>query len=243
MCEYNTEKINEEICELWKRHFGDNENVHMPMQYPALKKDALLFVGLNPSFSDKFFSQLGKKMTSCQGIDHEEFYEWPRSKKYDPQKDYEITKFAKEEYPYSRKFRDISKELGMEWEHIDLFFNRCTSQKDSQKEFTRQKNKEDIELTEFALKQIALSTRLISEICPKIIVVANALASDIYLQYMKPEPDELAGHHFTNINGKKVPIFLASMLTGQRAMDKYSLDRLTWHIKRAFGLHPGSSSD
>ena len=40
------------------------------------------------------------------------------------------------------------------------------------------------------------------------------------------------GCHIGNIDGRSVPIFLVSMLSGQRALDVYSYQRLKWHIKR-----------
>ena len=40
------------------------------------------------------------------------------------------------------------------------------------------------------------------------------------------------GHYFTNIGREKIPTFLSGMLTGQRALDNYSLERLGWHIKQ-----------
>lgn len=45
--------------------------------------------------------------------------------------------------------------------------------------------------------------------------------------------DQEHGYHITRFTGKPVPTFLGSMLDGQRAMDRYSRQRLQRHIKRA----------
>lgn len=42
--------------------------------------------------------------------------------------------------------------------------------------------------------------------------------------------DPQVGHNYYDIDGNAIPIFFASMLTGQRALDNYSFERLQWHL-------------
>jgi len=77
--------------------------------------------------------------------------------------------------------------------------------------------------------------QLISEVEPRVILVANALASRIFYRILghkfKMKFDEDLGCHTIQLNDKTVPTFLASMLTSG-AMDRYSSQRLQWHIKK-----------
>ena len=86
----------------------------------------------------------------------------------------------------------------------------------------------------FGQKQLELSTELIAYADPKMIVVANALASRLFKDTYSAEFDNVHGYYAIELNGRSVPVFLASMLTGQRAMDNFSYERLKWHIKKAF---------
>ena len=66
---------------------------------------------------------------------------------------------------------------------------------------------------------------------PKIVIVANAFASDIFQQEFRCVFDDRFGCHFFKINEKKIPVLFTSMLTGQRALDKGSFLRLKWQIR------------
>src|SRR3989338_1375799 len=45
--------------------------------------------------------------------------------------------------------------------------------------------------------------------------------------------DDERGFHWLKLDGTRVPIFFSSMLSGQRALDTGSYERLVWHIKQA----------
>ena len=78
---------------------------------------------------------------------------------------------------------------------------------------------------------------LILKAKPKVIVVVNAFASNILKKEFKLEYAEEHGYHTTRLNNQLVPVFLGSMISGQRAMDVYSYQRLKWHINKALRLH------
>jgi hypothetical protein len=145
----------------------------------------------------------------------------------------EFEKLSKEKGLFFDKFREIAKDADIDWEHVDLFFNRKTHQK----EFLAYiyKNKESIELTEIGQCQLELSKNLICEINPITIVVANATASKIFEKEFDATFNDNVGYHEIELNNQKIPVFLCSMLTGQRALDNYSFTYLKWHIKQAIG--------
>ncbi len=77
---------------------------------------------------------------------------------------------------------------------------------------------------------------------PKIIVVDNTLARtflgkdkvgevDIWLDYEFKFDEEIGTYLWNNI-----PVFFTSMLTGQRALDNGSFERLKWQVKRALKI-------
>jgi hypothetical protein len=74
------------------------------------------------------------------------------------------------------------------------------------------------------------------DVKPIVIVVANALASKIIYHVLYPGKisfDNNMGYHTLKLIDKEVPLFLSSPLSGKRAIDNFSLERLTWHIGQA----------
>ncbi|MEY3784343.1 MAG: hypothetical protein RLZZ230_665 [Candidatus Parcubacteria bacterium] len=66
-------------------------------------------------------------------------------------------------------------------------------------------------------------------------VVSNAFGSQVVRDYLKEDLvwDKKKGFHCYTGMEKKVPVFFTSMLSGQRALDRWSYERLVWHIKQA----------
>ena len=124
----------------------------------------------------------------------------------------------------------LGEEKSRDWEHVDLFFHRRTSQEALTGALLDRSEK----LTDFGARQIQLSKRLISEVNPKIIVVPNALASRLFAIEFNAYFREPYGHHLARINQRETPVFLGGMLTGQHAMDTFSCQRLKWHVKKAW---------
>ena len=228
---YDTAQINRRILKLWASNSALKGDARVPLLYPKLKKSAILFVGLNPSFSLKGFKAILGEDFSEKKI--EELYSWD---KWNNGKIDEILKYeraAKGEngnnkcYSYFTKFKKIAAHAKLEWEHVDLFIDRNTNQNDVRKLIFDKKK------TKFYEDQFILSLSLINDLSPRVIVIANALASHI----MREKCDDIIkyveekGYHKIKINSEYVPIFFSSMLTGARALDNYSYDRLKWHIK------------
>jgi hypothetical protein len=74
---------------------------------------------------------------------------------------------------------------------------------------------------------------VIEESQPRGIVVVNAQASVLYKSNNHLAFDEHRGYYPQKLAGRNVPVFLSGMLTGQRALDRFSFERLRWHIAKS----------
>ncbi len=226
--------FNKELLKIWKEH-KDILKVY-PLFCPDFKEDCILFIGINPSFSDKAFKRMKKNGSELIKKDliypNTEKEEWIIKQIIKDEKD------GKKIHPYFKKFIEIAEETKQDWEHLDLFFFRETSQNKTKTSIGYKKNNKDIEMNDFGSKQLKLSLSIIEKIHPKIIVVCNALASEILQDKYKINPNlDEEGFHKIEINNKKTPILFSGMLTGQRALDNDSLERLKWHIRRVLNYN------
>lgn len=170
-------------------------------------KNAILFIGINPSLSPQ---KEGNRI----------FYS--NSQEYD-----------EKTHPYFKKFIEIHKETGLPWTHLDLFYIRNSNQKDIETLFEKSVTKD------FAKEQYLISKEIIELARPRVIVVNNAYArkwltdKQTNNDCFKCKFDNEIGTYRIQDNPILVntPIFFTSMLTGQRALDLGSYERLKWHIK------------
>lgn len=216
-----SKKINSQILAIWKnwkQYFPHTDPELGPLFFHNFKKNCILFIGLNPSEPKRL-----NKIDKWKLRTPKEEMSWINQC-------VEADEWFLEKHPYFQKFRELSKEIHLEWEHIDLFFYKETSQKKFSGMIYKKR-----ELTKFANDQLEVSLKLIESINPKVIVVANALASKIIKGSLgnKITFNDLKGFHIIRINKRVVPIFFSSMWTGQRALDTGSLERLKWHIKQS----------
>lgn len=224
--------INQKIIDLWNKHFKGNLDVYAPLFYGDLKKDKLLFVGMNPSFSLRGFRTILKD-TEYADIDPPTFFKWSNISSNLALIDdcIKVEEYAYKNYsPYFGRFVEMARQVGLEWQHIDLFLWKETSQTNFM-DRVRTKGK----LNEFGLDQIKLFEEILVDVEPKCVVVANATGSEILREYIKGDLswDEERGFHWFTRGGKKIPMFFTSMLSGQRSLDRWSYERLIWHIKQA----------
>jgi hypothetical protein len=246
------EVVNSQILEIWERNrnktFKEKE-VRAPLFLREFNRDVeILFIGSNPSFnedwirkrlkekygveedSENFFVlrinsssniDFCKKMGSINVSDKEQYVD----------KCIEIEEKIASDYPYFTKFKVIAKENDLErkWEHLDLFLYREISQK-KLKELVWRSPKG---LTEFGEDQLKVTFGIINKTEPRVIIVVSAFASKIIQERLKPQWNDDLGYHIANIADRKIPIFFSSMLSGQRALDEGSFERLRWHIRKA----------
>jgi hypothetical protein len=226
---------NTKIWELWQKHAQSFNEERMPLFYPKINEDALLFIGVNPSFNEKGLAAILRGI-GIEIFDINDYFAYRSGNNIDLEafikQTVEMDRYARETSPYFARFKDLSSHFNVHpWDHIDLFFIRETSQNVlKQKVFSNHKN---LTLNSFGRDQLNLSKQMIEASKPKLIVVANALASHIFQQEYNTNIDGDKGCHFVNFDGKNIPVFLCSMLTRQRALDNFSYERLKWHIGMA----------
>lgn len=184
----------------------------------SIPKNSLLFIGLNPSYTEE---------------------DPDTSVKY-----YYLTQTGNKYQKYFKKFEELSKNLNLVWGHIDLLLVRETKQKNIDGLF-KEKNG-----VPFIWEQLQISNAILKEVNPKIIVVCNTKARQLLgkdrnkknnkgreklvsLGYNFMFDKKIGTHRITNEDSplKGTPVFFTSMLTGQRALDNGSFERLEWHIK------------
>lgn len=205
------EKFASQIEEIW--HNKRFENLEILKRgfsvQDNIMQNALFFVGVNPSYKSD-----SKGITK---VPFENYY----------------VNTEDNLHPYFKKFSKISQDVKIPWTHLDLLFVRETSQNNIK---SLEKGKDGKDLID---KQLKISKEIIELANPKIIVVNNT-----YAKYLL-ESDKFSTPKFEYIFDKELgtyiiispnslkgtPIFFTGMLTGQRALDLGSLERLTWHIE------------
>lgn len=201
-----------------------------PLMPAEIKKNSLLFVGINPSFPkgatiEAAYLKLGWYTLQTDGEKH---------------------------IPYFHKFQEFATYCQCDWDHLDLLFVRETNQK-AIEELTYDRATDRPNGLDFIGEQLDISFEILEALEPKAIVVANAFASEffgkkkvkhngfkgIWRSYdldFKAHFDNELGTYRIPLNGKQVPIFFSGMLSGQRALDLGSLERLMWGVKRVINF-------
>lgn len=176
----------------------------------AIKINSLLFIGINPSI-DK-----GKSVSERIFCDNS-----PEN----------------QSHPYFKKFPNVAKKAGLAWSHFDLLGIRETKQNKISELLTIHNG------STFVDEHLKISKEIIIAAKPKIIVVSNTLARDLMGYDNNPKEDKrvcmdfdfkfddkIGTYLITNNGLEGTPVFFSSMLTGQRALDKGSFERLIWHV-------------
>ena len=229
------EKINSKIVTLWNKYFQNDQDVYAPLFYDEFKKGGLLFVGMNPSFSARGFKTILQN-TEYKDMDPDTFFKWSNISSNPKLIDdcIKVENYAYQNYSlYFGRPVEIAKKVGLDWQHIDLFLYKETSQTD----FMNHVRSKGV-LNEFGMDQIKLFEDILVQIEPRCVVVSNATGSEILREYIKSDLswDAERGFHWFTRGGKKIPMFFSSMLSGQRALDRWSYERLVWHIGQAVNI-------
>jgi hypothetical protein len=210
----DTKKIlSAELQRIWTEEKFKPFCTFRPLAVTELIPNSLLFVGLNPSLNEN------QKLPTEDERTNPEFYT--------------LDTEPANNHRYFKRFEDISKKVGHSWTHFDLLFNQQTDQRIISDIAYKQTNGAD-----FIYQQLLISKALFDLVEPKIIIVNNSLAREflgkdqvnntkVWVDF-KFEIDNEIGTY--RLNG--IPIFFTSMLTGQRALDIGSYERLIWHIKQ-----------
>lgn len=219
-------EINQEIIKIWDEYYVDNPDSltwikpFLFSEKTKFNSEGLLFVGGNPSFYEGNDERL---LYKNKNSDYSYWLEKAAINRNNMFSDFKNGYFG--------NFIKISNRLNkIRWDHIDLFYYQRTSQSSVKKIYFK-----DSTMKEFFKKQINLFPYLIELIKPKIIIVANAFASDIL--HANFSIDILEDKYFNNDIGtyiiknenSLIPIFFNSMLS-RGATAKGSFKRLVWHI-------------
>lgn len=227
------DEINLALKDLWTKRFNGNSMVYAPMQYTVPQQRSLVFVGMNPSFSEKGWREILWRSQKPK-LDPRSFFQWPTPRDFDIGLAYELEALALKHYRFFAHHRALSKALKLSWAHLDLFAYRETDQLKVRKEvLTVDQN---IKMTPFGEAQFALFEDLLKLAHPLAVIVVNALASRIYRHMRSPRFDTSAGYYRDSFDeAQPFPVFFSGMLTGARALDRFSRDRLFWQIASALG--------
>ena len=152
-----------------------------------------------------------------------------RAKKEEYYKSFDATN---NDHPYFKKF-PILVENKNDWTFLDLLYIRETKHQ-SVRDFY---NKEP----DFIKHQLEISKEIIKKINPEIIVVCDTFARNLLKSNMMNfefEFDDTIGTYriINNPDFKDTIVFFSGMLTGQRALDNGSFERLKWHLNKVKSL-------
>lgn len=209
--------INYEIIAVWKE-FPTECCDKIPLLFPPSEEGCVLFISFNPSFPDELKNK-----------------KWKHSYEINTLNTINVEQVIKQEIEtqnslrYFNILKEIARALYLPWSHLDVFMLRETSQEKAKPKVYDDAAKR---LTRFGQKQFDLFTKALQISTPKIIVVINALASEIIKTQLRLKYDSADGCYYAPDENIKAPFFLGSMLSGQRAMDIYSRERLVWHIRQ-----------
>lgn len=229
--------VNREIIQLWYEpvHGLASRQPRMPLVYPELRGRGLVFVGLNPSFSEDAFATF-LSGPEWADFDAPTFYAWrDRADDFDVARGQRVERAALDSYDkHYGPFAKLAATLSTHWDHLDLFLLRETKQKTVFSQVSRggARGWTASELNGFGRAQLDLCVRLLERLAPEILVVANAAASRLLNGALGGSFDSEQGHHHVRLGNRLVPAFFSSMWT-QGAIDTFSLERLHWQIERA----------
>lgn len=114
--------------------------------------------------------------------------------------------------------------------HLDVLLLRHTSQKELLKSFGE--HFDQMKEHSFIKEQIQLFEWTLKAMSPRVVVVANAKASDVLVDAL-PLVTRDGGRMYGWSQLPDVPFFLSGMLSGQRALDRYSQKRLELDVATA----------
>ena len=207
--------INREIIALCSEQFrSEEEPVRWPLICPEPAQNGLTVVGCNPALPTTGYYHV--PVFHPNSITDEQIQELV-----------ELEIKARKNYPYDKPSTKLAEELGLPLEHVDLFFYRQTDQND----FRPLVQNADGTLNDFGKRQVDLAVRLIILSRPKIILVANAFAGQVFKTHFGLTKLDDDGLYWVNLAGNRTPVFLSGMLSGGH-LDNHTRERLVWHMKR-----------
>lgn len=203
-------KLSKPLEKIWKEFKKESFCTYTPHALAELKTEGLVFIGINPSLpraEEERSALLGGKphFGDESNMNHK----------------------------YFKKFFEIGTKTKLSWSHLDIFYMRETNQ-NALKKLLRSETGRDFLNQQWQLTKSILDP-LLQDSKKRIFVVNNALARDIIISkingltkgYVMKFDEEIGTYTYKNNI-----FFFTSMLTGQRALDTGSFERLVWHINQ-----------
>lgn len=225
--------FNARALEIWA---SNETQTRMPILHSNINGVAkLVIVGMNPSHNlDWVQREIDKKQVLGDvSFTAEELLAWPSGRKRieDIKK---MEKHAVAHYPhYFNGIQRFADAVGFsnQWQHLDIFLMRETSQAVALKAVMDKGAPPEI-CNQFGKEQIGLLRKMLGAIRPRVVVIANAKASKILRLELEliQEPNEPAT--FTSKSLPDTRFFTAGMLSGQRCMDDSARERLVFQVTK-----------
>jgi len=204
--------VEQKLDEIWnsinRDAFSDIELEILDRGYAienCIEEDTILFVGINPSYDE---------ITSADDENKHLFYD-----KFDNSFFSVAKKMTKEVFP------------DKEFSHHDIYFVRDKNQRNIMSMYHPESHRTDT----FFIAQKELSNAIVLAAHPRLIVLANAHVSDLFVEQCKDfyHFDESVGTYIINPDRPLAgtPVFCSGMLSQGRALDRHSRNRLMWQIE------------
>ena len=212
--------VTENVNRIWKETPNNITSKIPPLTIESIPESDIVFIGLNPSLDKVSREKLLKSGNMDLGY-------------------YNLNHDSGNNHKYFKKFHTIAEETNLRWAHFDLLYMQETKQ-ENVKKLLKRKDGIDFIYKQLMTSKIVLN-KLITENNPKIFIVNNTLSRE-FLGKDRPKSYTENQEHWLNYRfewndkigtytlNRKV-FFFTSMLTGQRALDNGSFERLIWHIK------------
>ena len=214
---------------------GRSHHKRIPLLRQSYRCNGILFIGFNPSYDKKKLEKYAKQL-KYNKLTLSRIFRLQDLTVKTLNTAIAIEEIARAEHQYFQKSKNLAEICGLPWEHIDLFQLRMTNEKMTLGHLTKK-----CILTSFAKEQLRVTVELIDNINPKIIAVLSANGRKIFFgeisgfpdfQERRSEFDNDHGFHWYTIGQRKVPLFFSGMLSGGRALDTGSYERLRWHLRK-----------
>ncbi|CAM5796920.1 hypothetical protein [Rhizobacter fulvus] len=232
------EVCNAQAIAIWKAHADQHRTLPgmhlMPMVRGAFRiAPQLLIVGMNPSMVHDEEPDDSSGLTAAKpGRRVPDELRWESTRDDAALKANVASLVAQEEkapleYPrYYKPLQDFAKEVGAEPEYLDMFLMRHTRQsevlsKHWKAEVFAPPARELFDLFKQALKAIS----------PRVVLIANAGASNIARKLLPLTTQDKLVYRWDQMPNAR--FILSGMLSGQRALDTFSRERLAHDVKAA----------
>ena len=229
-----TQDFNNNIHNIWNLKFEEDPTFKFIQRYPEIytkvpnSKDRIVYLYFNPSFP--------------QNMANPDIYDYPGNFNdvNSLQNIAELDEIARNEHDHFAPGNQFAEENGLDPFHIDIFQSRINAQAIFNPLLgIGGTGIVDLVLNNFdpfLQDQFALLRSYIRQIDPKLIAVFNGKASKlVYLEWIPTNNapfdqfDEDLGIYWFS---ESIPIFFSGILTGGRALDVFSRERMFWLMRQ-----------